>query len=89
MLTSPAIAHAQNLLINGNLNALDTASNPNSALYYDVPTGWNISTTPQSFPQPSNPSPPIVRYPAYPASFADRLGITSPTKRRSRRECRG
>jgi hypothetical protein len=57
---------AVNLLDNGDLNTLTPASNP--ALYYDTPTGWTIETDPCS----SDPCA-IVRYPGFPASYADRL----------------
>jgi hypothetical protein len=67
----PAAAQAQNLLVNGNLNDQTQIGDP--AFYYTTPTGWSISTNPQSFPQPGNPNPPIVRYPTFPATYADRL----------------
>jgi hypothetical protein len=31
----PNVGHTQELLTNGNLNALDSDGNPNPALYYD------------------------------------------------------
>jgi hypothetical protein len=67
-LTAP-VGLAQELLINGSLNATTQIGDP--ALYYPTPTGWSISTNPQSFPQPGNPNPPIVRYPGFPASYAE------------------
>lgn len=68
---APSLAQAE-LLTNGSLNDLTQIGDP--ALYYPTPTGWNISTDPQSFPQTGNPNPPIVRYPTFPAEFANRLG---------------
>src|SRR5262249_37087297 len=56
-------------LTNPGLNALDTLGNPNPALYYDLPVGWTIDTEPCSYSPCS-----IVRYPGFPASYADRSG---------------
>lgn len=67
---------AQNLLTNGNLNSL--IPEPPGSPFYETPTGWNISTNPQSFPQPGNPNPPIVRYPTFPAGFAEHANPGGP-----------
>lgn len=62
------IAQAE-LLTNGSLNTLIVTGPPN--LYYPTPGGWLLSTDPESFPQLGNPNPPIVRYPGFPASYAE------------------
>jgi hypothetical protein len=60
--------YAQNLLVNGSLDVLTPASNP--ALYYDTPTAWVIETDPCSYDPCA-----IVRYPGFPAGYADRLAV--------------
>ena len=63
----PASSQVQELLTNGGLNLLDEDGNPNPALYYSLPVGWTIDTDPCSYSPCA-----IVRYPGYPATFADR-----------------
>jgi hypothetical protein len=62
----PNVGHTQELLTNGNLNALDSDGNPNPALYYDLPAAWTINTDPCSYSPCA-----IVRYPGYAAGFAE------------------
>jgi hypothetical protein len=62
----PNVGHTQELLTNGNLNALDSDGNPNPALYYDLPVAWTINTDPCSYSPCA-----IVRYPGYAAGFAE------------------
>ena len=65
---SSNVAYGQELLTNPGLDALDTLGNPNPAVYYDLPVGWTIATDPCSYSPCS-----IVRFPGFPASYADRL----------------
>ncbi len=60
----PTTGFAVNLLTNGDLNSLTQIGDPN--LYYPTPTSWTINTDPCSY-EPCA----IVRYPGYPASFAE------------------
>jgi hypothetical protein len=59
---------ATELLTNPGLDVLDSDGNPNPAVYYDMPVGWLIETDPCSYSPCS-----IVRYPGFPATYADRL----------------
>jgi hypothetical protein len=68
MVSQNAVFAAPELLTNPGLDVLDSDGNPNPALYYDLPVGWDIATDPCSY----NPCS-IVRYPGYAASFADRI----------------
>lgn len=63
---APAVSQGQNLLTNGDLNLLDEDGNPDPGLYYSLPVGWSIETDPCSYSPCA-----IVRYPGYPASFAE------------------
>jgi hypothetical protein len=63
---SAALA-ATELLTNPGLDVLDSDNNPNPALYYDKPLGWEIETDPCSY-SPCT----IARYPGFPATYADR-----------------
>lgn len=63
----PTTGQAQELLTNGGLNLLDEDGNPDPGLYYSLPVGWTIDTDPCSYSPCA-----IVRYPGYPAEFADR-----------------
>lgn len=63
---APALVHAQELLTNGSLDLLDEDGNPDPGLYYSLPVGWTINTDPCSYSPCS-----IVRYPGYPASYAE------------------
>src|SRR5262245_413224 len=65
---SSNIASGVELLTNPGLDTLDTLGNPNPALYYDLPVGWTIDTDPCSYSPCA-----IVRYPGFPAGYADRL----------------
>ena len=60
---------ATELLTNPGLNVLDSDGNPNPALYFDLPLGWNIETDPCSY----SPCDPVIRYPGWAGGFADRL----------------
>lgn len=68
--------NAQELLVNGNLNATHQVGDP--ALYWPEFVGWEMITDPCSFsPCPISPYVPgafYTQYSGYPAEFADRLG---------------
>jgi hypothetical protein len=67
----PTLGQAQNLLTNGNLNSLTQIGDPN--LYYPTPTGWTINTDPCSYSPCA-----IVRYPGFPAGYAERATADDP-----------
>ena len=63
--------NAQNLLLNGNLNATTQVGDP--AIYYPEPTSWTLTTDPCStFPCA------IVRFPGNPAPFAEHANPGAP-----------
>ena len=70
---APHLIQAQELLTNADLNALDDAGNPDPFLYYSLPVGWTINTDPCSYSPCA-----IVRYPGYPASYAEHTASGAP-----------
>ena len=79
LVLAPHMIQAQELLTNGNLNALDDAGNPDPFLYYSMPLGWTINTDPCSYSPCA-----IVRYPGYPAGYAEHTA----SWRRKHERCR-
>src|SRR5262245_28242649 len=57
----PALGHAQELLTNGNLNALQATD------WIDIPASWTVSTDPQSINTPASP----IRFPAFPSDYSE------------------
>jgi hypothetical protein len=81
-LLSPIVAHAQERLVNGNLDAIVQVGDP--ALYWPEFVGWTITTDPCSYSpcaiSPYVPGAFYTQYSGYPATFANRLVADDPDK---------